>query len=63
MYLDIILWHDEVFHIPPFNISQSYLVPQRVTKTIIEDSYQWLDDAKKLLEKDNLEDPSPFPPS
>ena len=58
--------------------SHSYPVSQPVTKTSIEDGYRWLDDVKKLLEKDNLEDgewiswaayhasitePPPFPPS
>ena len=47
MDLDITLSHD-VFQFP----SPSY----PVTKPIIEDGYQWLDDVKKLLEKDNLED-------
>ena len=56
MNLDITLSHDEVYHILSLNISHSYPVPQPVTKSIIEDGYQWLDDVKKLLEKDNLED-------
>ena len=46
----------EVFHIPPLNSSHLYPVIQLVTKTIIEDGYQCLDDVKKLLEKDNLDD-------
>ena len=56
MELDINLSHDEVFHIPPLNISHSYPFPKPVTKTIIEDGFQWLDDANKLLEKDNIKD-------
>ena len=78
MDLDITLTNDEAFHIPPLNINHSYPVPQPVTKTIIEDGYQWLADVKKVLEKDSLEDgewiswaayhasitePPPFPPS
>ena len=39
MYLAITLSHDEIFHIPPLNISHSYPVPQPVTKTIFEDGY------------------------
>ena len=46
----------KVFHIPHLNISHLYPVPQPVTKTIIKDGDQWLDDVKKLLERDNLED-------
>ena len=34
----------------------SYPALQAVTKIIIEDGYQWLDDVRKLIEKDNLED-------
>ena len=56
MYPDITMSHDEVFHITPLNISHSYPVPQPVTKTIIEDGFQWLDDVNKLLEKNNLHD-------
>ena len=56
MNLDIILSNDEVFHIPPLNIRHSYPALQPVTKIIIEDGYQWLDDVKKLIKKDNLED-------
>ena len=46
----------EYFHILPLNIGHSYPVLHPVTKTSIEDGYQWLDDVNKLLEKDNLED-------
>ena len=56
MDLDITLSHDEFLHIPPLNISHSYPVPQHVTKTIIEDGFQWLNNVNKLLEKNNLED-------
>ena len=51
MDLDITLSHDEVFHIPPINISHSYPVSQPVTKTIIKHGFQWLDDVNKRLEK------------
>ena len=51
MDLDITLSHVEVFHILPLNISHLYPVLQPVTKTSIEDGYQWLDDVKKLLVK------------
>ena len=50
VYLALTISHDEIFHIPPLNISHSYPVPQPVTKTIFEDGYWWLDDVKKLLE-------------
>ena len=56
MDLDITLSHDEVLHTPPLNIGHLYPVLQPVTKIIIEDGYQWLDDVNKLLEKDNIED-------
>ena len=46
---DITLSNYEVFHIPPLNISHAYPLSQPVTKNIIEDVYQWLDDVKKLL--------------
>ena len=77
MYLDITMSHYEVFHIPPLNISHSYPAPHPVTKTIIEDGSQWLDDGDKVLEKNNLQnaeliswatylasitEPPPFPP-